>query len=87
KCEELSLLSQALNETEGGKQVELDAYSAPIRARKNSTRVNNLAVAERLAAIKPQDSERNQTYPERAKLQRQRYNLPLWPTTTIGSFP
>ncbi|OTA18961.1 5-methyltetrahydropteroyltriglutamate/homocysteine S-methyltransferase [Xenorhabdus beddingii] len=87
KCAELSLLSQALNAPEGSKQAELDAYSAPIRARRSSTRVNNPVVTERIAAIEPQDSERNQTYPERAKLQRQRYNLPLWPTTTIGSFP
>ncbi|MDX8000452.1 5-methyltetrahydropteroyltriglutamate--homocysteine S-methyltransferase [Xenorhabdus sp. Reich] len=87
KCAELSLLSQALNTPAGSKQAELDAYSAPIRARRSSTRVHNSAVAERLSAIKPQDSERNQAYPERARLQRQRYNLPLWPTTTIGSFP
>ncbi|MDC9589378.1 5-methyltetrahydropteroyltriglutamate--homocysteine S-methyltransferase [Xenorhabdus sp. XENO-10] len=87
KCAELSLLSQALNAREGNKQAELDAYSAPIRARRSSTRVNNPSVAERIATIKPQDSERNQIYPERARLQRQRYNLPLWPTTTIGSFP
>ncbi|MDX7988547.1 5-methyltetrahydropteroyltriglutamate--homocysteine S-methyltransferase [Xenorhabdus sp. 12] len=87
KCSELSLLSQALNAEEGSKQAELDAYSTPIRARRSSSRVNNSAVAERIAAIKPEDSERNQKYPERAKLQRQRYNLPLWPTTTIGSFP
>ncbi|MCG3470517.1 5-methyltetrahydropteroyltriglutamate--homocysteine S-methyltransferase [Xenorhabdus bovienii] len=87
KCAELSLLAQALNAQEGSKQAELDAYSAPIRARRSSTRVNNPTVTERITAIKPQDSERNLVYPERAKLQRERYNLPLWPTTTIGSFP
>ncbi|MDE1475859.1 5-methyltetrahydropteroyltriglutamate--homocysteine S-methyltransferase [Xenorhabdus bovienii] len=87
KCAELSLLAQALNAPEGSKQAELDAYSAPIRARRSSTRVNNPTVTERITAIKPQDSERNLVYPERAKLQRERYNLPLWPTTTIGSFP
>ncbi|MCE1644749.1 5-methyltetrahydropteroyltriglutamate--homocysteine S-methyltransferase, partial [Enterobacter hormaechei] len=59
----------------------------PIRARRESKRVNNQAVTERLAAINPQDSERNQPYLQRAEIQRQRYNLPLWPTTTIGSFP
>ncbi|MDE9433144.1 5-methyltetrahydropteroyltriglutamate--homocysteine S-methyltransferase [Xenorhabdus bovienii] len=87
KCAELSLLAQALNAPEGSKQAELDAYSAPIRVRRSSTRVNNPTVTERITAIKPQDSERNLVYPERAKLQRERYNLPLWPTTTIGSFP
>ncbi|MBS9443613.1 5-methyltetrahydropteroyltriglutamate--homocysteine S-methyltransferase [Photorhabdus heterorhabditis] len=87
KCEELALLAAALNQPEGSKQAELDAYSAPIRARRESKRVNNQTVTERLTAINPQDSERNQPYPQRAEIQRQRYNLPLWPTTTIGSFP
>ncbi|RLM19789.1 5-methyltetrahydropteroyltriglutamate--homocysteine S-methyltransferase [Brenneria alni] len=84
KCAELSLLSQALN---NGNGQALEAYSAPIRARRTSTRVNNAAVAQRLAAITPQDSQRQQPYPLRAKAQRERFNLPAWPTTTIGSFP
>ncbi|MBG0753400.1 MULTISPECIES: 5-methyltetrahydropteroyltriglutamate--homocysteine S-methyltransferase [Pectobacterium] len=84
KCAELSLLSQALNSGNG--QV-LEAYSAPIRARRTSTRVNNAAVAQRLAAITAQDSQRQNVYSVRAEAQRERFNLPAWPTTTIGSFP
>ncbi|PWC12239.1 5-methyltetrahydropteroyltriglutamate--homocysteine S-methyltransferase [Brenneria roseae subsp. americana] len=84
KCSELSLLSQALN---SGNAQALEAYSAPIRARRTSARVNNPAVTRRLAAITPQDSQRQQPYPLRAKAQRARFNLPAWPTTTIGSFP
>lgn len=84
KCSELSLLSQALN---SGDAQALEAYSAPIRARRTSARVNNPAVTRRLAAITPQDSQRQQPYPLRAKAQRERFNLPAWPTTTIGSFP
>ncbi|MBJ7223425.1 MULTISPECIES: 5-methyltetrahydropteroyltriglutamate--homocysteine S-methyltransferase [unclassified Brenneria] len=84
KCAELSLLSQALN---SGDDRALAVYSAPIRARRTSTRVHNAAVAQRLAAITPQDSQRRQPYPLRAKAQRERFNLPAWPTTTIGSFP
>ncbi|ATA26162.1 5-methyltetrahydropteroyltriglutamate--homocysteine S-methyltransferase [Brenneria goodwinii] len=84
KCAELSLLSQALN---GGDGQALAAYSAPIRARRTSSRVNNPAVAQRLAAITPQDSQRRQPYSLRAEAQRQRFELPAWPTTTIGSFP
>lgn len=84
KCVELSLLSQALN---GGDGQALAAYSAPIRARRTSSRVNNPAVAQRLAAITPQDSQRRQPYSLRAEAQRQRFELPAWPTTTIGSFP
>ncbi|QPI42867.1 MULTISPECIES: 5-methyltetrahydropteroyltriglutamate--homocysteine S-methyltransferase [Pectobacterium] len=84
KCAELSLLSQALNSGNGR---VLEAYSAPIRARRTSTRVNNAAVAQRLAAITAQDSQRQNVYSVRAEAQRERFNLPAWPTTTIGSFP
>ncbi|MCL6361812.1 5-methyltetrahydropteroyltriglutamate--homocysteine S-methyltransferase [Pectobacterium polaris] len=84
KCAELSLLSQALN---SGNGQALEAYSAPIRARRTSTRVNNAAVTQRLAAITAQDSQRQNVYSVRADAQRDRFNLPAWPTTTIGSFP
>ncbi|MCW2488151.1 5-methyltetrahydropteroyltriglutamate--homocysteine S-methyltransferase [Candidatus Symbiopectobacterium sp. NZEC127] len=84
KCAELSLLTAALNSGDGAALVE---YSAPIRARSTSTRVNNAAVTQRLAAITAQDSQRQHAYPVRAEAQRARFNLPDWPTTTIGSFP
>ncbi|BCZ55572.1 5-methyltetrahydropteroyltriglutamate--homocysteine methyltransferase [Serratia marcescens] len=87
KCAELALLSSALNAPEATKQAELDAYSAPIRARRQSSRVHNPQVERRLAAITAQDSERHSAYAERARAQRERFNLPAWPTTTIGSFP
>lgn len=87
KCAELALLSSALNAPDATKQAELDAYSAPIRARRQSSRVHNPQVERRLAAITAQDSERHSAYAERARAQRERFNLPAWPTTTIGSFP
>ncbi len=87
KCAELALLSSALNAPDTTKQAELDAYSAPIRARRQSSRVHNPQVERRLAAITAQDSERHSAYAERARAQRERFNLPAWPTTTIGSFP
>ncbi|NYS31901.1 5-methyltetrahydropteroyltriglutamate--homocysteine S-methyltransferase [Pantoea sp. WMus005] len=84
KCTELSLLSQALNNNDAA---ALDAWSEPVRARAHSRRVHNVAVGQRLEAITPQHCERLSAYPVRAVLQRQRFNLPAWPTTTIGSFP
>lgn len=84
KCEELALLTDGLN---SGSTVRLDAWSAPIQARRHSSRVHNPQVAARLATIRPQDSQRHSAYPARAKVQRQRFKLPTWPTTTIGSFP
>ncbi|NKI74521.1 5-methyltetrahydropteroyltriglutamate--homocysteine S-methyltransferase [Dickeya sp. CFBP 2040] len=84
KCQELALLTRALNSGNGD---ELVAYSAPIRARQTSARVNNPEVAKRLATITAQDSLRQNPYPVRAQAQRARFQLPAWPTTTIGSFP
>jgi hypothetical protein len=83
KCEELALLRDALN---SGDTAAITEWSAPIQARRHSTRVHNAAVEKRLAAITAQDSQR-QSPIVRAEAQRARFNLPAWPTTTIGSFP
>ncbi|MGE9553199.1 5-methyltetrahydropteroyltriglutamate--homocysteine S-methyltransferase [Erwinia amylovora] len=84
KCAELSLLSNALN---NNTPQSLEAWSAPIRARRHSSRVHNAAVGKRLAAITAKDSQRHSSYNVRARAQRDRFQLPAWPTTTIGSFP
>lgn len=84
KCGELSLLSTALNNND---PASLESWSAPIRAREKSSRVHNSAVGNRLKAITAKDSLRQHDYQTRAKAQRERFNLPAWPTTTIGSFP
>ncbi|MFZ3391545.1 5-methyltetrahydropteroyltriglutamate--homocysteine S-methyltransferase [Buttiauxella gaviniae] len=84
KCAELSLLTEALN---SGNTEKLAEWSAPIQARRHSQRVHNAAVGKRLATITAQDSQRQNDYTVRAVAQRQRFNLPAWPTTTIGSFP
>ncbi|MEZ3501163.1 5-methyltetrahydropteroyltriglutamate--homocysteine S-methyltransferase [Pantoea sp. KPR_PJ] len=84
KCGELKQLSDALNNNDPS---SLAAWSAPIRNRAHSDRVHNPAVATRVAVISAQDTQRQHPYPERARAQRRRFNLPAWPTTTIGSFP
>lgn len=84
KCEELALLRDALN---SGDTTAITDWSAPIQARRHSARVHNPAVEKRLAAITAQDSQRQSPYEVRAEAQRARFNLPAWPTTTIGSFP
>ncbi|EXU74704.1 5-methyltetrahydropteroyltriglutamate--homocysteine S-methyltransferase [Erwinia mallotivora] len=84
KCAELSLLSNALNNNDPH---SLEAWSAPIRARRHSGRVHNADVAKRLAGITARDSQRDSSYAVRAQAQRERFRLPAWPTTTIGSFP
>lgn len=84
KCAELALLRHALINND---PQSLEAWSAPVRARRSSTRVHNAGVGERLTAITAKESQRNSPYNQRAQVQRQRFQLPAWPTTTIGSFP
>lgn len=52
-------------------------------------RVNskNQQVIDRVNAIKEEDYVRLPEFNEREKIQKERFNLPLFPTTTIGSFP
>ena len=55
--------------------------------RRESGRIHNPAVRARLAAVTAADSVRLSPFGTRQKLQRTKLRLPLFPTTTIGSFP
>ena len=61
--------------------------SAAHASRRDSLRIHNPAVQARLAAVTAADSDRNSPFPLRQRLQREKLKLPLFPTTTIGSFP
>ncbi|HEY0209562.1 5-methyltetrahydropteroyltriglutamate--homocysteine S-methyltransferase [Acerihabitans sp.] len=87
KCEELGMLRAALAQPDDAHIQALARYSQPIRDRRHSNRVNNPLVSARLAKITARDSQRQQPYTQRAEVQRRRFDLPAWPTTTIGSFP
>ena len=84
KCQELALLKQALLTDQLDKIV---CYSESIQARQASSRVQNPAVQQAVAALKLQSTDRAQPYPVRQQAQQQHFSLPLLPTTTIGSFP
>lgn len=87
KLEELQLLGQALREGRDAVKAELADNLAALTARRNSPRVNNLAVKEAVTAITPDLGKRQSPYAERAAKQKATLQLPLYPTTTIGSFP
>ncbi|MGQ9692771.1 MAG: 5-methyltetrahydropteroyltriglutamate--homocysteine S-methyltransferase [Thermaceae bacterium] len=44
-------------------------------------------VVQKVQALREEDFQREKPYEERKKLQEERLHLPLFPTTTIGSFP
>ncbi|NIY81498.1 5-methyltetrahydropteroyltriglutamate--homocysteine S-methyltransferase [Vibrio hepatarius] len=86
KVTEVALLGKAL---EGDQEAILacDTYSAPIQARKTSKEVNKPQVQARLSKVTQALAERSAPYAERAAHQSEVLGLPLFPTTTIGSFP
>jgi len=87
KCEEVGLLAKALNEGDAAIAEALAASNAAVAGRNQSSRIHNQQVADRVAAISPEMQRRSSPYAERAKAQAAELDLPLFPTTTIGSFP
>ncbi|WP_308993532.1 5-methyltetrahydropteroyltriglutamate--homocysteine S-methyltransferase [Mariniflexile litorale] len=55
--------------------------------RKNSKLIHNQLVKERISNLKDADSRRENNFSIRQATQKAALNLPLYPTTTIGSFP
>ncbi|KAG5503575.1 hypothetical protein JKF63_05716 [Porcisia hertigi] len=84
KCGELKLLAEAVVT---GSETAVAEYSAPLRARQHTKRVVRKEVRDRVAALTAADARRVDAFPERWRVQQKKLNLPLWPTTTIGSFP
>ncbi|KAM0826451.1 hypothetical protein ACQ4PT_068867 [Festuca glaucescens] len=63
------------------------ANAAAQASRKSSPRVNNEEVQKAAAALKGSDHRRATTVSARLDAQQKKLNLPVLPTTTIGSFP
>ncbi|MCK9915952.1 5-methyltetrahydropteroyltriglutamate--homocysteine S-methyltransferase [Microbacteriaceae bacterium K1510] len=87
KMSELGTLGRALAGGRDSVREALDASADAVAARQASPKVHDAAVAVRIAAVTPQMSRRNNAFAARATLQRKRFALPRFPTTTIGSFP
>ncbi|KAM5550378.1 hypothetical protein ABKV19_027515 [Rosa sericea] len=61
--------------------------AAALASRKSSPRVTNEAVQKAAAALKGSDHRRATNVSARLDAQQKKLNLPVLPTTTIGSFP
>lgn len=84
KLVELKELKEILN----SENFEENAfYKANLALFKKDTKRENAAVQKRVAELKESDYKRLPEFAEREKIQKQSLNLPLLPTTTIGSFP
>ncbi len=58
-----------------------------IESRRTSPLIHKEVVKKRVQAITDKDSQRNSIFSDRQKKQLEALRLPLFPTTTIGSFP
>jgi 5-methyltetrahydropteroyltriglutamate--homocysteine methyltransferase len=65
----------------------LEMNQQAIESRRTSPLIHKQAVKQRVAAITPREAQRNSVFAVRQSLQRKLFQLPLFPTTTIGSFP
>ncbi|MCW1916250.1 5-methyltetrahydropteroyltriglutamate--homocysteine S-methyltransferase [Luteolibacter sp. GHJ8] len=70
-----------------GDSAALEANRASQKRRRESRRIHNPAVKARVAAITAADGKRDSVFAVRQEVQREKLGLPLFPTTTIGSFP
>ncbi len=87
KMTELSVLGKALAGGRDAAKDDLAASAAAAAARSTSPKVHNRSVGERVVAITADMANRRNTFAKRAQVQRARFKLPAFPTTTIGSFP
>lgn len=87
KLFEIHHIATALDQGETAIQNHLNENQAAILSRQQSPRIHNPSVKKRCENITPGMSKRENAYPIRKPKQQALLKLPLFPTTTIGSFP
>ena len=87
KTRELSIIAKAVTDGPSSVRDELEANAKSIQARATSSRTNDPQVKDRQAKITDEMFNRKSPFPIRISQQQKLLNLPMFPTTTIGSFP
>ncbi|NLY04371.1 MAG: 5-methyltetrahydropteroyltriglutamate--homocysteine S-methyltransferase [Campylobacter sp.] len=85
KLEELKVLKELVNEQSKWAVAKFDENLAIFKNKKTSSRIHDKDVKNRVKNLNK--FSRDMDYEERIKLQEKVLNLPILPTTTIGSFP
>ncbi|PYO75712.1 MAG: 5-methyltetrahydropteroyltriglutamate--homocysteine S-methyltransferase, partial [Gemmatimonadetes bacterium] len=84
KLVEVVTLTRALREGRDSVAAQLEANARALAGRRTSRRIHNPAVKQRARGVTEPDMRRASPHGDRRKKQ---LRLPLFPTTTIGSFP
>jgi 5-methyltetrahydropteroyltriglutamate--homocysteine methyltransferase len=87
KAVEVALIAKAVTEGPAAVREQLEANAKSMQARATSSRTNDPKVKDRQSKIVEKDYSRKSEFPTRIDQQQKKLNLPLFPTTTIGSFP
>jgi 5-methyltetrahydropteroyltriglutamate--homocysteine methyltransferase len=87
KVGEVVTLATGLGEGREAVADRLDANDRALEDRRNSHRTRNPAVRDRMEALTDDDASRSSPFEVRRDAQHARLGLPLFPTTTIGSYP
>ncbi|MFC4022285.1 5-methyltetrahydropteroyltriglutamate--homocysteine S-methyltransferase [Oceanobacillus longus] len=87
KLEEIVLLTKGLHSGKDSIKTERKANKNALDRFSNSTNRNNKQVQDAINKLDASDATRSLPFNERIKKQHQELNLPLLPTTTIGSLP
>ncbi len=84
---EIATVTRGLNEGRAAIQDAIDANVEIFQRALDSSRIHHAPVSERLASLTEESFNRPSPFAERIRTQEQSLGLPLYPTTTIGSFP
>ena len=87
KASELALIAKAVNDGPASVRSELEANAKSMQSRATSKRTNNPEVKKRQEQVTKEMHERKSEFTSRYAQQKDKLNLPIFPTTTIGSFP
>ncbi|KAI9676788.1 MAG: methionine-synthesizing 5- methyltetrahydropteroyltriglutamate--homocysteine methyltransferase [Trizodia sp. TS-e1964] len=87
KAHELAIIAKAVTDGPSSVREQLEANAKSVEARASSKLTNDPKVKERQSKITAELYNRQSEFPIRISQQQKTLNLPLFPTTTIGSFP
>ena len=87
KLSELKDIAELADENDVKKASASEKFVSNAELFKNRVDSVDEVVRERVSNIKERDYERSPEFNEREKIQKDKLRLPLFPTTTIGSFP
>ncbi len=87
KVTEVVTLARGLNQGRAAVSEDLAASRAAAESRQTSKRIHRPEVQQRVRALAANEDKRHAPYAKRRELQHKLLQLPLFPTTTIGSFP